>query len=187
MGIVAHCPAGHRIKVKDHLAGKKGICPTCGGRFRIPLAETRNGRRTADDSLPVAAFVSLDPRLAASLPPALLIAEHSPPRSGSPAGAATAAVDPPADAELVVETVGDPAEDVPVSIAEAASALWCIAMPGGTPSAAMPADAMLEWLCSGEVTGGELVWRSDWSEWRPVAETFPDHVPGGRFRGPAGW
>jgi len=38
MGIVAYCPNGHRIKVKDDLAGKKGICPTCAARFRIPLA-----------------------------------------------------------------------------------------------------------------------------------------------------
>jgi hypothetical protein len=37
VGIVSFCPQGHRVKVKAHLAGRKGICPTCGARFRIPL------------------------------------------------------------------------------------------------------------------------------------------------------
>jgi len=101
MGIVSHCPNGHRVKVKDHLAGRKGICPSCGARFRI----------------------------------------------------------------------------VPEVIAEASTASWCTAVPGGQPSDAMSGSAFLEWLTSGTVTGGELVWRSDWTDWRPVAEVFPNHVP----------
>lgn len=36
MGIVAYCPNQHRVKVKEDLAGKKGVCPTCGVKFRIP-------------------------------------------------------------------------------------------------------------------------------------------------------
>ena len=38
MGIVCHCPNGHRIKVKDRFAGKRGLCPTCGATFRIGTA-----------------------------------------------------------------------------------------------------------------------------------------------------
>ncbi len=38
MGIVAYCPNQHRVKVKEDLAGKKGVCPTCGAKFRIPYA-----------------------------------------------------------------------------------------------------------------------------------------------------
>jgi hypothetical protein len=118
MGIVCHCANGHRVKVKDHLAGKTGICPSCGARFQIPLA------------------------------------------NGSAA-----------------ETAPSGTETTPSAIAEAATASWCIAVPGGQPSDAMSSSALLEWLTSGTVTGGELVWRSDWSDWRPVAEVFPDHVP----------
>jgi hypothetical protein len=118
MGIVCHCPNGHRVKVKDHLAGKTGICPSCGARFQIAQAN-----ETTADTAP----------------------------SGS--------------------------ETTPTAIAEAATASWCIAVPGGQPSDAMSGSALLQWLTSGTVTGGELVWRSDWSDWRPVAEVFPDHVP----------
>lgn len=88
MGIVASCPQGHRVKVKDHLAGRKGICPECGTRFRIPLQASPAGERTpaagatpvASDAgtpaagTPLARFVSLDAVLAATLPRALPLA-----------------------------------------------------------------------------------------------------------------
>ena len=155
MGIVSHCPNGHRVKVKDHLAGKKGICPSCGERFRIPQSNGTpavNSQNHAPSGLPIADVVSLDPTPAASLPPALLLAGEDIAKAG---GRIT----------------------IPPAIAEAFTASWCIAVPGGQPSASMSGSALLEWLTSGTVTGGELVWRSDWSDWRPVAEVFPDHVP----------
>jgi hypothetical protein len=36
MGIKFNCPNGHKLHVKSFLAGKKGVCPECGARFRIP-------------------------------------------------------------------------------------------------------------------------------------------------------
>ena len=99
MGIVAFCPQGHRVKVKDHLAGRKGICPECGTRFRIPLesspdlaasplaavagpavATTAAQAGTSPTGTPVARVVSLDAALAATLPRAspLAIPEGGP-------------------------------------------------------------------------------------------------------------
>jgi hypothetical protein len=37
MGIRFYCPNGHRLNVKNFLAGRRGICPSCDARFRIPL------------------------------------------------------------------------------------------------------------------------------------------------------
>ncbi len=88
MGIVAYCPNHHRVKVKDDLAGRKGICPTCGARFRIPLesqAEPTAAQPPATTptaamappapapitTLPVAEIVSFDEALAATLPRAV--------------------------------------------------------------------------------------------------------------------
>lgn len=97
MGIVAFCPQGHRVKVKDDLAGRKGICPQCGARFRIPdiappprpavtpTAASRpaepDGETVSASGLPVARFVSLDAELAATLPRVLPLA--SPPAGGT--------------------------------------------------------------------------------------------------------
>jgi hypothetical protein len=98
MGIVAYCPHGHRIKVKDHLAGRKGICPECGTRFRIPLesppelavpaagavpAAAVRGPTTSLTGYPVAGVVSLDADLAATLPRAIPLAL---PEAGQPPG-----------------------------------------------------------------------------------------------------
>ena len=38
MGIRFYCPNGHRLHVKEFQAGKRGICPHCDARFRIPSA-----------------------------------------------------------------------------------------------------------------------------------------------------
>lgn len=37
MGIRFNCPGGHRLHVKEFLAGKTGICPKCGAKVEIPL------------------------------------------------------------------------------------------------------------------------------------------------------
>jgi hypothetical protein len=36
MGIRFLCPNGHKLHVKSHLAGRKGVCPTCGAKVLIP-------------------------------------------------------------------------------------------------------------------------------------------------------
>ena len=71
MGIIAVCPNGHRLKLKNELAGKKGICPTCAARFRIPhpwsqVMVPQRPEELAD--LPAARVVSLDPHVVAALP-----------------------------------------------------------------------------------------------------------------------
>ena len=178
MGIVAFCPGGHRVKVKDHLAGRKGICPTCGSRFRIPVAAAATrpaGSFSPAAGLPLAAVVSLDGTLAATLPRAIALSAAM---SIGPERDPAADSDQPSDAEVVVDA--DPQIPVPGVIAEAMAATWCTAVPGGNASPPMPAAALLDWLTSGRVTGRELVWRSDWSDWRPVGEVFPEHAPSQR-------
>jgi hypothetical protein len=52
MGIRFSCPNGHRLNVKAHLAGKRGICPHCGVRVAIPPAsELQAATHRAADSL----------------------------------------------------------------------------------------------------------------------------------------
>lgn len=36
MGVRFECPQGHKLHVKAHLAGQRGICPQCGARFVVP-------------------------------------------------------------------------------------------------------------------------------------------------------
>jgi len=172
MGIVSFCPQGHRIKVKDRLAGKTGVCPTCGARFRIPLASVdppASGDGVA--ALPEAKIMSLDATIAARLPPVLLLNREPEPARRGAIGPVNDARREPAeeDVELVVEEV----RRHPM-IGERPDLAWCLAVPGGTASEPMQADAMQAWLDSGRATGDELVWRADWSDWRPIAGVFPE-------------
>jgi len=202
MGIVAYCPSGHRMKVKDYLAGRKGICPTCGARFRIPVASMASPPATVpatpavaraqavvepaaeltarsiphdlritalSGSSAVATVVSLDPVVAAGLPEVLMLAatvEAGGPADPSPAIAPQIDPDPTADLEIEAEDEGD--DDV---------LFWYHATPGGQPSAALRELEMVSWLDSGQATGREVVWRSDWPGWKPIGEAFPERFP----------
>lgn len=49
MGIKFYCPQGHKLHVKSFLAGKKGVCPHCGAKVRIPH-ESQRGHKEDDGS-----------------------------------------------------------------------------------------------------------------------------------------
>lgn len=179
MGIVAFCPSGHRVKVKDELAGRKGVCPECQTRFRIPLESC---------PIPTARVLGLDPAWAASLPRAVILpADHA--FSKSDPGAARhragtqPAASPPAAAPRLApppaprQQPDPPAPALHPMLAADPDAAWCIAIPGGEPSAPLMAAEMQAWLGGGGATGAELVWRSDWAEWVPIRRVFPEHVP----------
>lgn len=89
MGIVAFCPNGHRLKLKDELAGRKGVCPTCHARFRVPQPQAvRVERPAAPAARPTARVASLDPHVITMLPAAIAL----------PAGRAADVAEPGVDA-----------------------------------------------------------------------------------------
>jgi len=175
MGIVAFCPNGHRINVKDSFAGRKGLCPTCGAKFRVPAPGSSSPG--PESALPTARLLDLDAAVAATLPRVLPLDRE--------AVAATVAHDAgrPATRDLLppAEPVLDPAPAPTAAwptlhpvLAERPDLLWCIAFPGGEPTEPLPAESMQAWLDAGQAEGTEVVWRSDWPEWRPARDVFPD-------------
>ena len=182
MGIMAQCPNGHRVKVKDHLAGRKGLCPVCGAKFRVPKPVSVPGRSATtaaeEPDLPVARIIPLDPAVVATLPRAL------------PPGASRALVreaEQPEPEEPEAETFesesldADPVAARPLhpAIADRPDLSWCIAFPGGDPSEPVAGPSVQEWLDAGQATGTELVWRADWPQWLPIRDVFPDIPFGG--------
>ena len=177
MGIVAFCPNGHRINVKDSFAGRKGLCPTCGAKFRVPAPGS--GSPGPESALPTARLLDLDAAVAATLPRVLPFAPAAaepipepipepmpePIPEPMPASAAVFAMPP---APISAQPALHPA------LAERADLQWCIAFPGGEPTEPLPAESMQAWLDSGQAEGHEVVWRSDWPEWRPARDVFPD-------------
>jgi len=48
MGIRVVCPNGHRLHLKTQLAGRRGLCPDCGARFRIPTESSETPQPFAE-------------------------------------------------------------------------------------------------------------------------------------------
>lgn len=189
MGIVCQCPNGHRVKVKDHQAGKRGLCPTCGAKFSIPAVAgvEVDGSHQPEvmpdlSQLPLARFVPLEPSVVATLPRAM-------PFGAARAAAAAAAAAAHESLEPYAETMplgADPLAAGPTdaapsplhpAIADRPDLSWRIAYPGGEPSEPVDAVTMQDWLAGGQAEGTELVWRADWAEWLPVRGVFPEFFP----------
>jgi hypothetical protein len=167
MGIKFHCPNGHKLNVKAFLAGKKGVCPKCGTKFRIP-AESEPGLVDSDleegdagasgiksgtgampgNGAPVAA--QAQPVMAA----AMAGTQKSPPPS-TPAPTTPASTAP-----------GDP-------IAEGPQLVWYVRPPSGGQFGPAKGDIMRTWLSEGRVTGDSLVWREGWTDWQTAGTVFP--------------
>lgn len=153
MGIRFYCPNGHRLHVKEFLAGKKGICPHCDARFRIPAAS----------EIPHGA-----PRLRPDLP-ATGPMEGAPPVADlAVGGAAVVAVPegPAVETAVVASPVPDP-------IAEAPAAVWYVRPPSGGQFGPAAGDVMQRWLAEGRVSPDTLVWREGWPEWLLAGPLFP--------------
>jgi hypothetical protein len=176
MGIRFHCPNGHKLNVKAFLAGKKGVCPKCGTRVRIPTA-SEPGLEGSD----------LEEQEASSLGPR--------PGNGSAAGAvnsnslaqaaaatfqngglATAGLATAVKAEIVEPTV--PPVPTPLGtgsdpISEAPTAIWYVRPPSGGQYGPARGDIMRNWLSEGRVSSDSLVWREGWTDWRTAGQLFP--------------
>ncbi|MGB8852089.1 MAG: GYF domain-containing protein [Pirellulales bacterium] len=178
MGIVAYCPNGHRVKVKDELAGRKGVCPECQARFRIPHGDAAGAggaeRRAA--GYPVARVVSLDPAVAAGLPRAVAVG----PVAAAPGGVQVEQPAPPG-ADAAARQGGQQAARTSLhpTLAERPELTWSVAVPGGEASAPMSAEAMQSVLDAGGLTGAELVWREGWADWVSIRLVFPECLPAG--------
>jgi hypothetical protein len=196
MGIVAYCPNGHRVKVKDEFAGRKGVCPECQARFRIPRGDAAGGgaaRRA--EGYRVARVVSLDPAVAAGLPRAVAVAptagapgsaqvgQPAAPRAAAVGAGGGVQVGRPAapGADAAARQGGQPAARTSLhpALAERPELTWSVAVPGGEASAPMSAEAMQSVLDAGGLTGAELVWREGWADWVSIRLVFPECLPAG--------
>jgi hypothetical protein len=148
MGIKFHCPQGHRLNVKAFLAGKKGICPKCGTKVRIPLV--------SDSALADSEIEETD-------------ASHAPSKSNGAGKVAAPAVAVEAAAPLATHP-GDGGHD---PIAEAPTAIWYVRPPSGGQYGPARGDIMRQWISEGRVSGDSLVWREGWTDWQTAAKLFP--------------
>lgn len=153
MGIKFRCQGCDKnLHVKAFLAGKRGVCPHCGAKVRIPLADEpheegdaegekrRRERKTEKKTTAAARSSSIAPADAAD----------SSRKESSPAAA------------------GDETDP----IAEAPEAVWYVRPPTGGQYGPADGEIMRRWLDEGRVSPDSLVWREGWSDWRTGDAAF---------------
>lgn len=154
MGIRLECPNGHRLNVKSHLAGKRGICPECQAKFTIPA--TTNGTSEAGESVVISASEPAEP-----IAPAVEL----PPSSDPP--------QPPA----VDAIVPAPPAPAPPPIPPAVSSMpdvWYVRAASGEQFGPANSETFNGWAAAGRVPGDSLVWRTGWPQWKSGAETLAE-------------
>lgn len=161
MGIKFHCPNGHKLNVKAFLAGKKGVCPKCGTKVRIPeLSEP--GLVDSELEETEAGQSSLSKSNGSGGTSAAVAAAHAP---------AAPAVSVAPAAPLAAESAATAAHDDP--IAEAPTAIWYVRPPTGGQYGPARGDIMRKWLSEGRVSSDSLVWREGWTDWQNAGKLFP--------------
>lgn len=163
MGIRFLCPNGHKLNVKEFLAGKRGSCPHCNAKFLVPAASVDGPVAEAHDE-PVP---SVSPIHSAMITPLDPSASVSKPASAMPFNAQglPAGVLPAGRAGL-----SDP-------LAESGAANWYVRLASGDQFGPAQADHMREWMKEDRIPGDSLVWREGWEEWKRADEIFPKFAP----------
>ncbi len=143
MGVRFAChECGRRLNVKSELAGRRGICPACSVRFRIPAHDTKTStpidaseRPDADDSS-VATAKSTD--ATTETPQA-----SQRPRTG--AGGQQSNLD---------------------AVLGGTSVTWYVRPSSGGQFGPADGPTLAQWISEGRVADTAMLWRDGWPEWR---------------------
>ena len=176
MGIKFHCPKGHKLNVKAFLAGKKGVCPKCGTKFRIP-AESEPGLVDSDleeGDAGASGIKSGNGSPATNRPHATAVAVPAGARSQMKEAAAATMPASPSKAGPSVSPTHTPTAD---PIDAAPQAVWYVRPPTGGQFGPARGDVMRNWLGEGRVTSDSLVWREGWTDWQDAGKIFPALAP----------
>lgn len=173
MGIRFYCPNGHKVNVKEHQAGQRGLCPTCGVKIQIPWQSTRPSSKE-EDAQPQGGATQAppsppEPAAPVAVAPALPQTFQTP--AATPVAASAAMSQPPPPPAPV--PAGGPVD----ALTEAGDLVWYVRPPAGGQFGPAAADIMRTWLAEGRVSADALVWREGWRDWREAGGVFPQLLP----------
>ena len=182
MGIRFACHVcQRRLNIKRELAGRRGICPVCAARIRIPLDDCETST-PADERSPAAESPasrvgsSGDPlgdhpaeMRSDDLPPAT---DHVSPTVDSAPAVSPRPADPPSQADREALDV----------LTEQPEATWYVRPPSGGQYGPATTELLRQWISEGRVAATALLWREGWPQWRDASEALPqyaDRLPAG--------
>lgn len=158
MGIRFAChTCGKRLNIKQELAGKRGVCPDCSTRFRIPLRDSETSI-PIEDAPESAVAVSAIPSTSDAVAAEQIVEAESATQPAVPASPATTAV--PVGAIDILKIDPD--------------ATWYVRPPGGGQYGPADGEVLRSWIGEGRVAATALVWRDGWPQWRQADEAIPE-------------
>ncbi|WP_182870409.1 GYF domain-containing protein [Stieleria mannarensis] len=177
------------MNIKSDLAGRRGVCPECGTRFRIPLADTEFSTPIATPRPKAAATPA-----AATTPPAAMQQERaaadspeSAPQAenvsdatatdrtattaASPTAAAGSATAEPAGEDLAG---GNLAAAEPEILSGDSAATWYVRPPSGGQYGPATSAMLKIWIGEGRVAKSALLWKDGWPQWREASDALAE-------------
>lgn len=167
MGIRFACHVCNQpLNIKRELAGRRGICPGCASRIRIPVAD-------AEKSEPVQGVAhSSGAEIGETSGSAIPAGESHAPAAPQPSGAPAAPQ--PSGAPAAPQPSGAPAK--PQRHEDQDEAIWYVRPPSGGQYGPATGAVLAQWVDEGRVSATALLWREGWPQWRSAAEALPESV-----------
>ncbi|MEM6468956.1 MAG: DUF4339 domain-containing protein [Planctomycetota bacterium] len=179
MGIRFSChDCGIPLNIKHELAGKRGVCPKCQVRFRIPKEDAATSiPLESSDSVssdqPKSAHASVSDPVAdlATTQAAVAAATKS-----NTTPAAEQSVTGPLASSSQANGVGPAQQQAggPELLADDAEATWYVRPPSGGQYGPATTDVLHVWIKEGRVARTALLWRDGWPQWREASEALAD-------------
>lgn len=188
MGIRFACHVCKKqLNIKRNLAGRRGICPQCQSRFRIPAEDSEH-------STPVDAARFVEPEMSGPSKQGGTVEQGGTAiMAGSKVVSQQATISVPSDSEpelqdeprmqdepkMVVrgQAVQEEAELHTVGgsiLEEESNASWYVRPPSGGQYGPASTDELREWISQGRVAASALLWRDGWPQWRDAGEALPE-------------
>jgi len=170
MGIRFACHVCQKpLNIKIELAGKRGFCPQCTARFRIPQSDTAFSI-PIDDAKELALEENVgdfdfdsDEDAIASPPSGSAAGIDSPP-SVNPASITT---------NLVANATAQRRTGTP-SLLDDLTATWYVRPPSGGQYGPATGEMLRAWISEARVIPTSLIWRDGWPQWRSAAEALAE-------------
>jgi DNA-directed RNA polymerase subunit RPC12/RpoP len=176
MGIRFYCPNGHKLNVKSHLAGRRGICPYCGTKLLIPLKSTRPSTKEENakkQGIPANSGGNLN-----AFPVFFDDQEHNV-KNATPElqNIDFVAIDGNENDSQNAKAAANQSE-IAKSMFEAAlddpNAVWYVQFPDGQRFGPATSPIIKTWIAEKRISPSMLVWREGWKDWAEAGITFPE-------------
>ncbi|MEZ6078750.1 MAG: GYF domain-containing protein [Pirellulaceae bacterium] len=163
-----HCET--ELHVKDFQAGKRGRCPECQGKFRIPPADAPH---SLDPGASLDSAAKTPDVASGETTQAAPVADAEPNRSRDQVERSAA----PQAAESVADQSPSPPTQLalPQALQSAVESKWYVRPPSGGQFGPAPSEVMWQWLGENRVGRDALVWCEGWPEWLIAENVFDDY------------